>query len=738
MKKRHTNTLVLRKPHYLVLRITLVLRKPHYSSGPLWSSLRRPPNEIATMKLKVPSYITPDLLRGLSGITSIEFAQSFAAVAVITHLRSSLCFVSYRDLWHLNFSRPCGFRVQLLTRSIGLLNAFVRFFIESVVQAPVSCTFMERGPGRKSFGSGFLILLLAVAASGGAAYYWYFENEEKKGGHEADFLLKTVTAPTSISKVPEQAVSQEKDPISQRTQHGTIEKMLKTSLQSAIEKVHSATEAKYRTVDVINEHTRVMKRTVDEGEKGDWTQVTSALQKVEKAANNDAMEENDARNYLDSVRKIIEQGEAAEPTRSNPLLQNARETIHKLDRQLDEMNLIIKKTRDEGRILSEYKDLIDKSRKQFASELKSVLPNVDIHAQDSKLNEEELNALIAHAHLKVDQLRKQLAEQQVREKQNIACALEEQKKSQSKLNEEEVNLKVQALREEIQLEAEKMLSTQRQLWEIELEEKLQRAAAAHSDHIEEVVRVQRSLFEIEEKQKIEGAIIEERSQLSKELAAAQGKLEGIETALKSRTSQDIENRRAKQIWILSHNLIDSVIHGRRGGTDDDARRKPLAAELQMIREADSNDEFVACLVNALPDETIYNGVYTEEDLKARFSKLYKICRRVAKMDENNVGVFQYGLSCLQNAMSFDPPGKFSKMAKFDPMTLDSYEILSRAKSFVAEGDLNSAVRILQLLTGPARFIARDWINDVRTHLEARFVAELLVAHAAVNNYSSVY
>uniref|UniRef100_A0A1I7V879 MICOS complex subunit MIC60 n=1 Tax=Loa loa TaxID=7209 RepID=A0A1I7V879_LOALO len=596
----------------------------------------------------------------------------------------------------------------------------------------------SHGPGRKSFGSGFLILLLAVAASGGAAYYWYFENEEKKGGHEADFLLKTVTAPTSISKVPEQAVSQEKDPISQRTQHGTIEKMLKTSLQSAIEKVHSATEAKYRTVDVINEHTRVMKRTVDEGEKGDWTQVTSALQKVEKAANNDAMEENDARNYLDSVRKIIEQGEAAEPTRSNPLLQNARETIHKLDRQLDEMNLIIKKTRDEGRILSEYKDLIDKSRKQFASELKSVLPNVDIHAQDSKLNEEELNALIAHAHLKVDQLRKQLAEQQVREKQNIACALEEQKKSQSKLNEEEVNLKVQALREEIQLEAEKMLSTQRQLWEIELEEKLQRAAAAHSDHIEEVVRVQRSLFEIEEKQKIEGAIIEERSQLSKELAAAQGKLEGIETALKSRTSQDIENRRAKQIWILSHNLIDSVIHGRRGGTDDDARRKPLAAELQMIREADSNDEFVACLVNALPDETIYNGVYTEEDLKARFSKLYKICRRVAKMDENNVGVFQYGLSCLQNAMSFDPPGKFSKMAKFDPMTLDSYEILSRAKSFVAEGDLNSAVRILQLLTGPARFIARDWINDVRTHLEARFVAELLVAHAAVNNYSSVY
>lgn len=42
--------------------------------------------------------------------------------------------------------------------------------------------------------------------------------------------------------------------------------MLKTSLQSAIEKVHSATEAKYKTADVINEHIRVMKQAIDEGE----------------------------------------------------------------------------------------------------------------------------------------------------------------------------------------------------------------------------------------------------------------------------------------------------------------------------------------------------------------------------------------------------------------------------------------------------------------------------------------
>lgn len=76
--------------------------------------------------------------------------------------------------------------------------------------------------------------------------------------------------------------------------------------------------------------------------------------------------------------------------------------------------------------------------------------------------------------------------------------------------------------------------------------------------------------------------------------------------------------------------------------------------------------------------------------------------------------------------------------KFDPTTLDSYEILSRAKNFVSEGDLNSAVRMLQVLTGPARHLARDWIADARSHLEARFIAEILVAHAAVHSYSTVY
>lgn len=65
----------------------------------------------------------------------------------------------------------------------------------------------------------------------------------------------------------------------------------------------------------------------------------------------------------------------------------------------------ISEAETEGKIMTQMKELIEKGRMQFAEELKSILPNVDLTAKGKKLTEDELNALIAHAHLRVDQLR---------------------------------------------------------------------------------------------------------------------------------------------------------------------------------------------------------------------------------------------------------------------------------------------------------------------------------------------
>lgn len=517
-----------------------------------------------------------------------------------------------------------------------------------------------------------------------------------------------------------------------------IEDALKAALSSATSKVQIATDAKVSTMAAISEHANLLKKTVDDGQNADWSKVTSALEKVEKLGRIDSAEETDARNYLDNIRKIVDDGRSCWSTRDNPLLANATETANKLGQQLDELNVMIQKSRNESRVMNQYKDLIEKSRRQFALELKSILPNVDIHAKDSKLTEDELNALIAHAHLRVDQLRRQLMEQQVREEQNIAKAIEQQRQADAKFAQDQLQLEIKRVKEQSDVDLDRKVISSRKEWEHELEERLRRAAAAHSEHLEQVVRTQRQLYDIEQNQKIEEAIAQERSLHSRQISVAQGRLEGIETALNSRIAADVENRRSKQFWIACQNLVDSVTHGRKGGADLETRRKPLANELQVIKEASFGDEFVTCLLNALPNESIYNGVYTEQDLKTRFLKLYKTGRRVAKVDDNGGGLMRYFLSYLQNAVTLDLMRKFSPEDKLDPLALDTYEIFARAKYFVDGDDLGSAVRVMQLLQGEAGRLARDWIADVRAHLETRFIAELLVAHAAVSSIRAIY
>ena len=108
------------------------------------------------------------------------------------------------------------------------------------------------------------------------------------------------------------------------------------------------------------------------------------------------------------------------------------------------------KARSEGKLMSEYRDLVKKGREQFRKELEGIMPEIQIKKRKGKslkclrcflvvinhlteetgdinimvyilgfcsaggrMTEEELNSLIAHAHRRIDQLQKQLAEQQV-------------------------------------------------------------------------------------------------------------------------------------------------------------------------------------------------------------------------------------------------------------------------------------------------------------------------------------
>ncbi|UMM39924.1 hypothetical protein L5515_016764 [Caenorhabditis briggsae] len=517
-----------------------------------------------------------------------------------------------------------------------------------------------------------------------------------------------------------------------------LEDRLKIAIHSAEGKVRIATEAKLKTINAINEHAAVLKQTVDDAKNANWENVTAALQRAEAEARVDSGQEVDGRNYIDNLRKIVNDGKKDSTTATNPLLLNAQETANKLTHQLDEINALVNKSRQESAVLNQYKDLIEKSRQQFALEMKSILPNVDVHAKDKNLNEEELNALIAHAHLKVDQLRRQLSDQQVREELHISKALEEQRAADERIASEKLSIEMSRVGLQKELEIERALVESRSSWEGELEDKLKRTASAHSEHLEQVIRTQRQLFEIEQNQKVEEAVLKERGLHSKQVGAALSRLAGIEEALGSRVALDNENRRAKQFWIACHNLIDTLKHGNKAGNNIDERRLPLNESLNLLKEVNPEDEFVTAIIGSFPTQATTVGTYTEQDLKNRFEQLYKVGRKTAAIDENGGGLGAYFWSYVKSIFLVDMPRQYSELDAIDVNNADNYEILSRAKQYVHNGDLDKAIRVVQLLKGQPAHLAHDWVLDTRAYLESRLLAQLLVAHAAVSSIRSTY
>ncbi|KAI6240190.1 Mitochondrial inner membrane protein Mitofilin domain containing protein [Aphelenchoides fujianensis] len=358
----------------------------------------------------------------------------------------------------------------------------------------------------------------------------------------------------------------------------------------------------------------------------------------------------------------------------------------------------------------------------------------------SKLTEEEMNALLAHAHSRADHYKRQLTELQLNEKQNISRALEEQRqkdeqKWQSRLESEKRKPTEQSAAAPT---AQQLSVGKPDNWDEEVEERLRRATAAHSENLERVVRIQKQLHDIESAQAVEEAVDKERRLHAKQVELSIEKLRGIETALSGRVNMDVENRRSKQYWLACQNLIQSIIHGQKAGANYDQRRKALEEELSVIGKACENDPFVKTLIQSFSETALKKGVYTEQDLKNRFHKVYALARRTAAVDDNGGSLSKYVSSWIQSWFVIELPRVFTPEDTLDPQRLDNREVIARTRYFVEEGDLISAVRVAQLLQGEPARIAKDWIKDTRSHLEARFLAHLLLAHSVATSIRSIY
>ncbi|XP_075904145.1 MICOS complex subunit MIC60 isoform X1 [Nelusetta ayraudi] len=516
---------------------------------------------------------------------------------------------------------------------------------------------------------------------------------------------------------------------------------LEDSLASSAKATLQAIGAQEAALQAIIRHTNKLKVAMEaevpaQEKSAQWKELEAAIVERTSAVDDAGKALSKANEVLADLKSAIDTFKGSKVAAVRPLLLAAEENLHNMVVDLDKAVTKVQTAESEARIVAQYSELVKEAKLQFEREVSSLHPEIQANWKGltGKLSVDDLNALIAHAHRRIDQLNTELAEQRVREQIHIEAALQQQKDEHQRALEKAVGTTLQHAKEESRLEQEGKLVEVREVMEAEMRTQLRRQAAAHMDHVQDVLKVQEQELRADAEQVLSSKMLEQETkyhQLSQEqldnfsldMNAAYARLKGMEDAINSHVVAEEEARKAHHLW-LSVDALNYVFKN----PNTDNPTVALESAAQAVKDNCDDDSFASALSQALPEESRNRGVYNESFLRAQFNALRPLARRVALIDVSHNSLYQYLLSYLQAALLFEDK-EVAPPRQLCSEDLDPINLLAYASYCLERGDLELAAKLVNQLRGEARRVLEDWLKEARLTLETRQVVGLLSAYA---------